>query len=96
MPSPLIAMSRLLPVEVMLPCVKRCATCAIFTPLPVCVLLVPCGETAKSSENWAAEDLNPVVAELATLLAVTLRLLCAASMPLSAIPKAIVMLLVDE
>src|SRR5665213_93363 len=71
----------------MSPCENCCSTCCSCTPLPIWVLLTPCGETANNSAKSEFEDLKPVVAELAMLFAVTFRLLCAASRPLSAIPK---------
>src|SRR5258706_15695673 len=86
-PWPLMARSRVLLVGSMLPWVNCCATLEIFTPAPFWVWLTPCGDTANSSANSERDCLKPVVLELAILLAVTFRSLCAALMPLSAMPN---------
>src|SRR5262245_41762246 len=83
-PCPLSARSRLLSVKSMLPCVNCCATLVTRTPLPIALLLTPCGDTENSSANSAREPLKPLVAVLAMLLAVTVRSACAAFKPLKA------------
>src|SRR4030095_14728048 len=83
-PCPLSARSRLLSVKSMLPWVNCWATLETRTPLPIALLLTPCGETENSSANSAREFLKPVVAVLAMLLAVTVRSACAAFQPLNA------------
>src|SRR4030095_12386837 len=88
-PWPLTARSRLLSVKSMLPWVNCWATLETRTPLPIALLLTPCGETEDSSANSARELLKPVVAVLAMLLAVTVRSACAAFKPLKARRKVI-------
>src|SRR5215216_2386711 len=83
-PCPLSARSRLLSVKSMLPWVNCCATLETRTPLPIALLLTPCGDTENSSANSAREPLKPDVAVLAMLLAVTVRSACAAFKPLKA------------
>ncbi len=80
----------------MLPCENCVATFEIFTPAPVWALLTPCGETANSSANSERDCLKPLVFELAMLLAVTLRSLWAALMPLRAMPNDMVLLLLED
>src|SRR4029079_3666059 len=88
-PCPLSARSRLLSVKSMLPWVNCCATFETRTPLPIALLLTPCGDTENSSANSAREPLKPLVAVLAMLLAVTVRSACAAFKPLKARRKVI-------
>src|SRR5262245_61047018 len=72
-PWPESARSRFESVNSTLPCANCCATFETRTPLPLELLDTPCSDTANRSANSAREPLKPLVAVLATLLAVTLR-----------------------
>ena len=86
-PLPLMARSRLRPVEVRLPWVNCCDTDWVITPLPTALRPVPSIEAAYRSANSVREDLKPVVPTLAMLLPVTFRSVLAAFKPLRAVLK---------
>ena len=76
-----MAMSRLLPVEVMEPCLNCWDTEATLTPMPLLWPLAEPMALATISAKSAREALKPVVLELAMLWPMTSRFLLAAFKP---------------
>src|SRR5581483_9344251 len=82
-----MARSRLLPVVLVLPWLKSCATSCTLTPLPTAVEATPVCVEAKISPNSVREALKPTVCELARLFEVTERSWVAALRPVRAMLK---------